>query len=43
MKTNINKEIQDFYCNGFFGRRYDLTDAIINYIKSKENGNKTIK
>jgi len=26
---NIGKEIKDFYCNGFFGRRYDLTGSII--------------
>lgn len=26
---NIGKKITNFYCNGFFGRRYDLTDSII--------------
>jgi len=26
---NVGKKITDFYCNGFFGRRYDLTDSII--------------
>ena len=26
---NIGKEIKDFYCNGFAGRRYDLTGSII--------------
>ena len=26
---NIGKVIKDFYCNGFFGRRYDLENAII--------------
>jgi len=26
---NIGKEITDFYCGGFFGRRYDLTGSII--------------
>lgn len=25
----MNKFIRDFYCNGFFGRRYDLSGAII--------------
>lgn len=23
------KEIRSFYCNGFFGRRYDLTGSVI--------------
>lgn len=27
--SNIGKEITDFYCNGFAGRRYDLTGSII--------------
>jgi len=27
--SNIGKEIKDFYCNGFAGRRYDLTGSII--------------
>lgn len=27
--SNIGKEITDFYCNGFFGRVYDMTGAII--------------
>ena len=26
---NIGKEIKDFFCNGFAGRRYDLTGSII--------------
>jgi hypothetical protein len=26
---NVGKEIRDFYCNGFFGRRYDLLGAVI--------------
>ena len=26
---NIGKEINDFYCNGFAGRRYDLEGSII--------------
>jgi len=26
---NTGKKIKDFYCNGFFGRNYDLTDARI--------------
>jgi coenzyme F420-reducing hydrogenase beta subunit len=26
---NMGKEIKDFYCNGFAGRRYDLTGSII--------------
>jgi hypothetical protein len=25
----VGLEIKDFYCNGFFGRRYDLEGAII--------------
>jgi hypothetical protein len=28
-KGNIGKVITDFYCNGKFGRRYDLAGAII--------------
>jgi hypothetical protein len=27
--SNIGKRIQDFYCNGFAGRRYDLTGSTI--------------
>jgi hypothetical protein len=27
--SNIGKEIRDFFCNGFAGRRYDLTGSII--------------
>lgn len=27
--SNIGKIIKDFYCNGFAGRRYDLTDSVI--------------
>lgn len=27
--SNVNKKITNFYCNGFFGRRYDLTDVVI--------------
>jgi len=27
--SNIGKTINDFYCNGFAGRRYDLTDSVI--------------
>jgi coenzyme F420-reducing hydrogenase beta subunit len=27
--SNIGKEIKDFFCNGFAGRRYDLTGSII--------------
>lgn len=26
---NIGKTINDGYCNGYFGRRFDLTGAII--------------
>ncbi len=26
---NIGRVITDFYCNGFFGRDYDLTGAVI--------------
>jgi len=26
---NIGKIIKDFYCNGFAGRRYDLSESII--------------
>lgn len=26
---NIGKIIKNFYCKGFFGRRYDLTDSVI--------------
>ena len=26
---NIGKEIKSFYCNGFAGRRYDLTGSTI--------------
>ena len=29
MKDNIGRRISDFYCNGFFGREYDLDGAII--------------
>tara|TARA_R110002020_G_scaffold29265_13_gene92527 strand:+ start:23 stop:256 length:234 start_codon:yes stop_codon:yes gene_type:complete len=29
MSDNIGLKITDFYCNGFAGRRYDLTDSII--------------
>lgn len=25
--NNIGKKIRDFYCNGAFGRRYDLSGA----------------
>lgn len=25
----VGRAIQDYYCNGFFGRRYDLAGAII--------------
>ena len=27
--SNIGKEIKDFFCNGFAGRRYDLKGSII--------------
>jgi hypothetical protein len=27
--SNIGKELTDFYCNGFAGRRYDLEGSII--------------
>lgn len=27
--SNVGKEIQDFYCNGFAGRRYDLSGSTI--------------
>lgn len=27
--SNIGRTIQDFYCNGFFGRDYDLGGATI--------------
>ena len=27
--SNIGKEIRDLFCNGFAGRRYDLTGSII--------------
>ena len=27
--SNIGKEIKNFFCNGFAGRRYDLTGSII--------------
>jgi hypothetical protein len=27
--SNIGKVITDFYCNGWFGRRYDLEGAVI--------------
>lgn len=27
--SNIGKKIKNFYCNGFAGRRYDLTDSVI--------------
>jgi hypothetical protein len=27
--SNIGKRIQDFYCNGFAGRRYDLEGSTI--------------
>ena len=27
--SNVGKEIKDFFCNGFAGRRYDLTGSII--------------
>ena len=26
VKMFINRKIEDSYCNGFFGRRYDLSD-----------------
>ncbi len=26
---NVGKEIKDFYCNGYAGRRYDLVESII--------------
>jgi hypothetical protein len=29
MSSNIGKIIKDSYCNGFFGREYDLNDAVI--------------
>lgn len=27
--SNIGREIQDFYCNGFFGREYDNSGSRI--------------
>ena len=27
--SNVDKRITDFYCNGFAGRRYDLTGSKI--------------
>ena len=27
--NNIGLKIEDFYCNGFAGRRYDLSESII--------------
>ena len=27
--SNIGKEIKDFYCNGFAGRRYDVAGSTI--------------
>lgn len=27
--SNIGRIIQDFYCNGYFGREYDLYGAVI--------------
>lgn len=27
--NNVGKKIKDFFCNGFAGRRYDLTDSVI--------------
>lgn len=27
--SNVNRVIKDGYCNGYFGRRYDLEDAVI--------------
>jgi hypothetical protein len=29
MSNYIGEEIYDFYCNGFFGRRYDLSGSRI--------------
>ena len=29
VKSNIGRTIKDFYCNGYFGRRYDNEDSII--------------
>ena len=29
--SNIGRTIQDFYCNGFAGRRYDLSGSIIEF------------
>jgi hypothetical protein len=29
MIMNIGKVIKDFYCNGFAGRRYDLSYSVI--------------
>ncbi|MGL4781479.1 MAG: hypothetical protein ACRCXN_11695 [Bacteroidales bacterium] len=26
---NVGRIIKDFYCNGFSGRRYDLTNSVI--------------
>ena len=42
--SNIGRKIIDFYCNGYFGREYDLSGAVIidegdEYIViRKENG-----
>jgi len=30
-KNNIGRIIQDFYCNGFAGRRYDLAESKIEF------------
>lgn len=27
--TNVGRVIKDAYCNGYFGRGYDLEDAVI--------------
>lgn len=27
--SNIGKKITDFYCNGFFGRNYDMENSVI--------------
>jgi len=29
MPNNIGRVIRNFYCNGYAGRRYDLTDSTI--------------
>jgi capsid portal protein len=29
--SNIGRKIEDFYCNGFAGRRYDLEGSIIEH------------